>query len=148
LDLKEHTIGGPGGANQNLGVSIGSPIPTENNYPITIKNGTIQNFEVGVDAEQGNRSPTTKITVTHVNFSTVTTIYSTYGVSFLQVSHSDVSNCSFSGAEYGILDDSTGGNNRYLNNSFTNIGYIMNVWNVGYRFPTFVIDCEVSAPVQ
>jgi hypothetical protein len=147
LDLGGHAIIGPGGANQNFGVSIeGSPNPTENKCPIAIKNGTIQNFEIGVDAEQGNLASTKKITVTNVNFSTVTTIYGTYGVKFLQVSDSNVSNCSFSGAEYGILDGASGGNNRYLNNSFTNNGAI--AISPGDPLSTYVIDCEVSAPVQ
>ena len=150
LDLRGHTIVGSGGANQNFGVSIeGSPNPTENKYPITIKNGTIQNFEVGVDAEQGNLASTKKITVTNVNFSTVTYGYPTYGVDFLQVSDSNVSNCSFTGIAYGISDIATGGNNRYLNNSFTNTGGMqIGTAGTGGRFPTFVIDCEISAPVQ
>jgi hypothetical protein len=129
LNLEGHTITGPGGSIQNFGVSIGSPIPTKNSYPITVRNGALLNFEIGIDAEQGGRAPTTGIVVKYVNFSMVTTTIPTYGVKFLHVNHSNVAYCSFVGASSGIVDESTGGSNRYLDNSFTDVSSMISVGN-------------------
>ena len=53
-------------------------------------------------------------------------------------SYSNVDNCVFTTAEYGIDDDSTGANNSYLNNTFNHVGYPILIGNSDYPLPTII----------
>lgn len=145
LDLKGFTITGGGG--QSFGVFLGFNSEfIQNTYPITIRNGTLQNFAYGVDAEQGGRAPTTDIHVKNLTFSTTTTNIATRGVTFNRVNSSTVSNCIFNGSEYGIQEVSTAGGNRYTNDTFTNVGYTLVIGNEYGTIPVMIEAFESQAP--
>jgi hypothetical protein len=148
LDFKGHTIAGVGAGNTSFGVEIGGVSEyAENTYPITISNGTVQGFAIGIDAEQGNRANTTELTVKNMQFSTVTTTVATYGVKLLNTSYSSINNCVFTGTEYGINDDVTGGNNKYLNNTFNHVGFLILIGDSDYPLPTITVEeCETTVP--
>jgi hypothetical protein len=148
LDFKGHTITGPGAASTNFGVEVGGVSEyAENTYPIVIRNGTLKNFAIAVDAEQGNRAKTTQLTVKNMQFSTVTTSVSTYGVNLLNTSYSSVNNCVFTGTEYGINDDATGANNSYANNTFNHVGYLILIGDTNYPLPTVTVEqCATTVP--
>ena len=148
LDFKGHTITGTGAGSQSFGVEIGGESEYAlNTYPIIVRNGTLQGFMIGVDAEQGNLAGTTELTVKNMNFSTVTTTVSTFGVKLLNTSYSNVVNCVFTGSEYGIDDDRTGGNNHYSNNTFNQISYLLLIGDTGYTLPTVTVEqCETTVP--
>jgi hypothetical protein len=148
LDFKGHTITGVGTGNASFGIEIGGVSEyAENAYPITISNGTLQGFSIGIDAEQGNLAKTTQLTVKNMQFSTVTTNITTFGVKLLNTSYSSINNCVFTGTEYGIDDDVTGANNSYANNTFNHVGYLILVGNTGYPLPTVTVEhCATTAP--
>ena len=53
VDFQGHTIAGGGAGSQSFGIEIGGESEyAENTCPITIRNGTLQGFWIGVDAEQ------------------------------------------------------------------------------------------------
>ena len=116
VDLKGFTITGPGSS--SFGVTVGfTSYGVANAYPITIRNGTIKNFEYGVSAY--NQANLSDITVNNIVFdisSTGTAVG--YDINFLYVNSSTISNCTFNDATYGIADYSSAGGNGYNNNTF------------------------------
>jgi len=126
LDLKGYTITGPGG--QTTGVAIALQ---NSKYPILVRNGTFKNFGYGVVVEPGTSASTYlhDITVDKIVFSITSdpsNVYST-GVSFYQVSSSAVTNCTFNGGVYGIVDANTAGNNSYTNDTFLGTSQVLSV---------------------
>jgi hypothetical protein len=148
LDLKGHTITGAGGGSASFAIQIGGVSEyAENTYPITIRNGTLQGFSIGIDAEQGNLAKTTELTVNNMQFSTVTTSVATYGVKLLNTSYSSINNCVFTGTEYGINDDVTGANNSYANNTFNHVGFLILIGDTNYPLPTVTVEhCATTIP--
>jgi hypothetical protein len=146
LDFKGHTISGAGG--QSFGVEIGGVSEyAENAYPIIIRDGTLQGFGIGIDAEQGNLAKTTQLTVKNMQLSTVTTSFPTYGVKLLNTSYSNINNCVFTGSEYGINDDVTGAHNSYVNNKFNHVSFLIVIGDTGYPLPTVTVEqCATTAP--
>jgi hypothetical protein len=65
VDLGKHTITGIG-AGIGIGIGINSTVP--NTQPITVQNGTIKNFGLGVLAEDNNNAYLSFITIKNVNF--------------------------------------------------------------------------------
>jgi hypothetical protein len=122
VDLKGFTITGP--VSFGYGVLIG-----ENKifraYPITIRNGTIKNFQYGVfAANQGD------VTINKLSFFLSPSLStSVAGVNFGGVDSSRINNCTFnvtgpiSGPNYGIWDRGSGGGNSYNNNTFLNVEF-------------------------
>jgi hypothetical protein len=65
LDLKGFTIACSG--DLSFGVNIGYyDVPATNAFPITIRNGTLTNFSVGIDASQGGHDGLANITLDHL----------------------------------------------------------------------------------
>jgi hypothetical protein len=141
LDFQTHTITGAGG--ESFGVEIGGVSEyAENSYPITIRNGTIQGFLIGIDAEQGNRAKTTELTVKSMNLWTMM-----YGAKLLNTSHSSINNCVFTETSYGINDDGTGANNSYVNNTFNHVGALILIGDSDYPLPTITVEeCHTTVP--
>jgi hypothetical protein len=146
LDFNGHKITGAGAGSQSFGVQVGGGSEYAlNTYPITIRNGSLQGFFIGVDAEQGNLAGTTELTVNNMNFSTVSTSFATYGVKLLHTSYSNIVNCVYTGTSYGILDGSTGGNNSYLNNTFNHVSSLIEI-DTG-SLPTVTVEqCRTTVP--
>jgi hypothetical protein len=111
VDLEGYTITGSGagpGGRVTVGIIISSSSP--NTYPITVRNGIIQNFAFGVYATSGPNL------ISHL------TLYPIYeGVYFGFVNSSTISDCTIYNATYGIEEYASGGGNRYSNISFSNV---------------------------
>ena len=141
LDLEGFTISGdvtPG----SFAIVIGAaPVSS----PITIKNGTIQNFVYGV---YGNNL--SKLTINKVNF--LINILRPFapssptGVLFQNVNSSTISNCVFTNETVGIQDTNTAGGNRYVNDSFVFNETPLEI-SLNLQRPSFLVkDCEFAAP--
>lgn len=96
---------------------------------ITIENGAISSFGIGVWAQPSNGGGTgqsasnlSSIDVTNLVFSFILNPAGNGAcVLFDGVNSSSVSNCTFSSSHYGIEDDLSAGGNRYNNDRFTNL---------------------------
>ena len=112
LDLKGFSLTGNLGNSVGVGIGVFAGTFVPNAYPITIRNGTLQNFSFGVCAE--NNANLTGILVKNITFITGV------GVLFSQVKSSNINYCNFSGGSYGIEDELSAGGNSYNNDIFTN----------------------------
>ena len=123
----------------------GAPVSS----PITIKNGTIQNFNYGIDANN-----LTNLTVNKINF--LINILrpfaqsSPMGVEFQNVSASIISNCVFTNYYYneavGISDTNSNGGNRYSNDSFVDVQTPLAISITEFPKPNFLIkDAQFDA---
>jgi hypothetical protein len=121
LDLKGFTLTGLGNSQSGVGISIGNGINgAVNAYPITVRNGTINNFVLGVSV-----AAQSDVTVNNINFYLPAGIGAN-GVSFDRVSNSTANNCSFNvlginGPTYGIVDAGSPGGNSYNNDTFVQV---------------------------
>lgn len=107
LNLKGFTISG-GGTGSAL--TIGSP----NQYPISVKNGTLANFTQGIELS-GNDIALSGLTLSNIQGSITSTC-----INIASIANAlSVRNCSFSNATYGIADAST--NSVYSDLQFTNV---------------------------
>jgi parallel beta-helix repeat protein len=140
VDLKGFTITGPG--SNSFGVTIGSiSSGVSNTYPITVRNGTIANFEYGVSAF--TQPQTSDLTVNNIVFDVISTGTAVgYGINFGYVNSSTISNCTFNDATYGIADYSSAGGNRYNNNTFVNNVYPLIVEGG----PITLTHCQFDGP--
>jgi hypothetical protein len=140
VDLKGFTVTGPG--SNSFGVTIGpNQSAVANTYPITIRNGTINNVEIGVIVLGINGS---KITINNIVFNIMSTGNAVgYGVNFFNVSNSIVSNCTINGATYGLADYTSLGGNLYSNITFGNNVFPLIVDN---GLPLTLNHCQFAAP--
>jgi len=132
IDFKGHTITGPGfitapGLNfQSTAITVGG----ENLYPITIRNGTLSNFEGGIRTA-GGCSATNNLTIESMIFN-LPTSHGAFGsggsgVSFDGASNCRVKNCTFNAVSTdpsgssGIGDNDPQGGNSYENNTFNGV---------------------------
>jgi hypothetical protein len=132
VNLKGFTITGPGGS--TTGVSIVGQ--STNTYPITVENGTLNSFGVGVDAE--SLGPLHKhmhdITIKKIVVTPTATsvyLYST-GFLFYEVSSSVVKNCTVNGGLYGIVDIPDEGSNSYSNDEMVGTQVAVEIYGPGY----------------
>ena len=117
VDLKGFTITGPG--SNSFALTIGAIASGANTYPITIRNGSIKDFEYGITASADSPYPLTDVTVNNIAFAITSTGNAIgYGINFNRVGSSTVGNCIISGASYGIADSQSSGDNRYNNVTF------------------------------
>jgi hypothetical protein len=148
VDLKGFTITGPG--SNSFAVTIGALTTEGNTYPITIKNGTISNFEYGVTAvgtpTNQNNYFLSDIIVNNIVFDVTSTGTAVgYGINFVYVNSSTVSNCTFNGATYGIADYGSSTGNSYNGITFLNTPYPFIVWRA-LNSPFALDRCQFSAP--
>jgi hypothetical protein len=119
VDLKGFTIAGGG---DGFGVRIGSyDAPATNAFPITIRNGTVTNFTIGIDASLGGHDGLTNITLDHLTITNPLGVGSGQTTAiYLPTTASTVSYCNLRSYEFGIRTNRTGSvaNNSYKNNTF------------------------------
>ena len=148
VDLKGFAITGPGpweSGGITDGIIIGSDgSGVTNPYPVTVRNGTINNFGIAIESTTPDNLAT--ITLSNITIDTIvfnlppTTVDATgvAGVWFNNTSVSIVSNCTFNGitndVTYGIADHFSTGGNSYNNNIFL------------YMFYPIVV--QSAAPIQ
>jgi hypothetical protein len=112
VDLRGHTITGPGG-DSGIGILVG-PSST-NASSITVRNGTVQNFGNGVAVQALGNAYLSNVYVEKITFTNIPVEC----VLFQHVNSSTISGCIFNGTtQYGILDANSQGGNRYSNNTF------------------------------
>jgi hypothetical protein len=99
LDLKGFTMIGIVDAVAVLIGQTSSAVP--NTYPITIRNGTFQNFGLGITTY--GTTVWTDITVNNMVFNNVSG-QGSRGVVFANAQSSTISNCTFNGCDTGIFD--------------------------------------------
>jgi hypothetical protein len=108
VDLKGFTITG-----SSIAISGG----VSNAFPITVRNGTITHFGVGIDVENNNPAGLSSITISNLTITALTVPPSpSFCVLFNgYVKNSVVRDCTFNTADYGIRDILSPGGNRYSN---------------------------------
>ena len=119
LDLKGFTIASSG--DLSFGVNIGYyNVPASNAFPITVRNGTLTNFSVAIDASQGGHDGLTNITLDHLTITHPLGAGVQTTAIYLPTTASTVSYCNLRSYEFGIRTNRTGSvaNNSYKNNTF------------------------------
>ena len=160
LDLKGFTLTGGGYNNFNAGIGIGI-LPASlgfqgvsNTYPITVRNGTIRDFEIGVLAPSTNSITLNNLTFVIAQIPPYPDPFGlsvSTGVSFFFVNSSNISNCVFksvtnSFAAKGIGDTGSLGGNRYTNDSFNAVSQCVAVTNNDGNTTTVLDSCQFSPP--
>ena len=161
VDLGGFTLTGPGPTG-TFGISIAIVIGTDggprNTYPITVRNGTIQNFGTGVEP-----LTVSNITINNIVFNLANTSDSSAGVAGIYAGSMDssiVSNCIFNvngpptnnGKNYGIIDYFSTKGNSYSNNTFSANFYcllVMAAGNLGdehFANPFVLKNCQFAPP--
>jgi hypothetical protein len=145
LNLQGHTLTGSGGYGIAVGIGVFAGSTVKNTHPITIENGTVQNFGFGVWAEIANVY-LTDIEVNSIAFHiSQTANNASAGVLFSQVDSSVVSNCSFFSADTGIEDNMSRGGNSYSNNTFLGTAECLTV-SPSNGVPAVLANCRFSGP--
>jgi len=117
VDLKGFTITGSAGFGLCVNIGIGFPAQS-NAFPITIRNGTISNFSVGVWAEssQGVNAFLSDITVSDLAINpSQNSANTSAGIVWSCVNNSTISNCRITGGEWAVEDIQSQGGNTYSN---------------------------------
>jgi hypothetical protein len=143
LDLKGFTLTGSGG--YTVGVIIGFAANTSvpNTYPITVRNGILQNFSVGVWAE--NNTTLANITVNNLIFFISNDPNGNgKGVIFDKVNSSTVTNCTFHAGTFGIQDNRSDGGNSYNNDTFVGVNPLLIL--AGGSSPLISNRCQFDEP--
>jgi hypothetical protein len=163
VDLGGFTLTGPGWSGAfgiSIAIVIGNEYGPHNTYPITIRNGTIQNFGTGVEPLSAS-----DVTINNIVFNLADTSDSSAGVAGVFAGGDDsliVSNCVFNangpptnnGINYGIIDYGTTGGNNYSNNTFSANFYSILVVSAGsgaqpgehFTSPLVLERCQFAAP--
>ena len=150
IDLKGHTLTGPGTVSIGVGIGFYAGTQTTTNLGITVRNGTIKNFTRGVNALVGGVY-LTNINVNHIAFFTAVISGSAdnAGVIIDYCNDSSVTNCSFNGCDTGISDEFSQGGNHYSNDTFVNIFECLKIAGQGALRPgepTVIDRCDVATP--
>jgi hypothetical protein len=121
-----------------------------NRFPITIRNGTLKNFDVGVWAETAQAAP-----LNHINVDNMTIFATTpapngnsAGIVFGGfIDSSTVSGCALYDSIIGIQDIDSNGGNSYTNITFTEVYYQLFILPYG---PATVVlsECHVKPPAN
>jgi hypothetical protein len=154
LDLKGFTLTS-NGANvaASIGVGIGGNFAgpfVPNAFPITVRNGILNSFAVGIDALQaypGSVSPTplTNIQITNMTCSLLQApVANSNGIIFGGVHSSTIKNCTFNNCTFGTEDLSSAGGNQYTDLTFNNVDEALVISPNGTS--TVLDDCRFAAP--
>lgn len=144
LDMKGFTLTGCGQG--SFGIGVGIYFQGSNQYPITIRSGTLTGFTYPLWVEA--QAPVSGLTLNHLNINVFTSSGGEggTGVIFSQVENSLVANCRFFGGEYGIEDYASPGGNRYFFDTFTGVNPLyVTAQNGGQQV---IGDCRFAAPAQ
>jgi hypothetical protein len=142
LDLQGFTLN----ANPNRGSSVSGIQITGNptTSSITIRNGNIVDFNVGVGAGVIEEPAVTFGSNIHIMNIEVTSRRA--GVTFSQINSSTIDGCTFNGGNWGILDQYTNIGNSYNNNHFT--GFEGTALQVTFVSNLELEDCHFVAPTN
>jgi hypothetical protein len=153
LDLKGFTLTSNGpNATASVGVGIGGTFVgplIANAFPITVRNGGLNSFDVGIWASQAAAvipPPLTNIEVSNMSFLSG-------GIIFLEVNSSTVKNCTFNNCGVSISDTLSAGGNEYSTLTFNNVGETLVLASgrgvVGLPNTTIVLnDCRFAPPAN
>ena len=136
IDFQGHAITAT--STSTLGISIE---PT-NAYPITIRNGTLTGFVIGI-ATFGSIPPplNTNITIQKIIFNpSGWGVSPAWGVFFDVTGFSSIINCTFNGGTYGIEDNFSQGGNSFVNCTFN--GGNNPLLNTGTNQPVILNSCQ------
>jgi hypothetical protein len=151
VDLKGFTLTTNGGAFMAIGIGTFAGTDISNKYPITIQNGTISNFQVGVYAitliGSALGPALSYITLHNLNFITSPVFGASTAVSFNKVASSEISQCTFHGGPTGISDTETPGGNTFNNDTFTNVPTPISVsFSPSSTTPVVLDRCQFAPP--
>ena len=104
VDLEGFTLSGNSG---NTGVVIGAFAGGSNLYPITVRNGTLNGFEFGVQVQGANFAVMTNITLEGLTVNEGNAAGNAVGIVWIAVSNSTIRDCTFRGGDFGIEDVSS-----------------------------------------
>lgn len=151
VDFKGHTITGSG---LNSTAVAFDYTYFSNLYPITVRNGTLSNFQNGIKAV-GFGIPRNYITISSIVFNLATSSSpgnDAVGVSFQGASNCNVSNCTFNAVitdlhSFGISDGDPWGGNTYNSNAFSGIAVPLAIGtNFDEGIASLNINCQTSVP--
>jgi hypothetical protein len=142
LDLQGFTLN----ANPNTGSTVSGILITGNPTAssITIQNGSIDNFNVGLGAGVIENPAVTFGSNIHIKNIEATSRRA--GVSFGQINSSTIDGCTFHGGNWGIQDQYTNTGNSYSNNRFT--GFEGTALEVSFVSDLELEDCHFVAPTN
>jgi hypothetical protein len=140
LDFEGYAITWTGTTgDEAFGIFIGILGPSlVNTYPITIKNGTINGFLLGIDGEE---APITRLTVENMHFANALEAVALAGISY-----STINNCVFTVDNYGIYDYNDAANNTYLNNTFNQVSTPVTIGDYGLPLYTLILPKVTTLP--
>jgi hypothetical protein len=149
LDFKGFTLTSPGYADVGVKVTyLGSPGVF--NSPLTIKNGGITGFPTAIAVIGPSEAvELSHVTIDNMHISLTTGLRQDTGVEFLRVRSSTISNCTVVevnptlGESYGIGDYASNGGNRYINCTFTDCTYSLEV-SPSFTKPAVINYMEVD----
>jgi hypothetical protein len=133
VDLKKFTLTGGG---SNVGIQIGR-FPTDQNTsntaPITIRNGALTNFNIGIATS--TLVPLCNITLNNLDINLTANSSPTarqYGIAFNRVNNGTINSCNITNPNpnnpnVGISANPTGLGDRYIDCTFLNVATIMEV---------------------
>jgi hypothetical protein len=130
----------------NMGSSVSGIQVTGNSTSssITIQNGSINNFNVGLGAGVIEDPEVTFWSNIHIKNIEATSRRA--GVSFAQINSSTIDGCTFHGGNWGIQDQLTNTGNSYNNNRFT--GFEGTALEVTFVRTLELQDCHFVAPTN
>jgi hypothetical protein len=151
LDLKGYAILNTyqtplGSTGSSTAVLIPHSATTNN---VTVRNGTIRNFQYGVLTENRTSSPQLFINNVQINQMNFITPFASYGVLFEQANSSSVTNCTF--VQSYIDDEQSQGGNRYSNNSLLDCSMLVKNFldpNDPSSIPLVLDGCHFDAPAS
>jgi hypothetical protein len=146
LDFKGFTITGFAIGGSGTGVVINggpnNPPTTGNPNSVTIRNGTVSMFQLGVLAESLN-----DLTISKMHFRGVPPgdLHGGTGIQLNFVNDSLISDCTIASAGYGIVDNQSFGGNRYEN---VFCGAVIQLEVSNDSIGKTITHCEFAEPVN
>ena len=125
-----------------------------NTAPITIRNGTIQNFNVGINVGPALNGGPLNGYFSNIRISNIFFFSDGEGVNFYKTNSSTVSYCVFTNVSIGIGDSQSQGGNTYVNDEFKGTisgqfaGLSFTGLGIGGNTPYTIGYCHFEAPTN
>jgi hypothetical protein len=156
LDLKGFTLTSNGAnVTASVGVGIGGGFVgpfVANAFPITVRNGSLNSFAVGIEASQAEPGPVLPPPLTNIAIRNMTffllqaPVANSNGIIFFEVDSSTIKNCTFNNCAFGISDVLSAGGNQYTDLTFNNVDEVL---VISPHAKTIVLDdCNFAAPAN
>jgi hypothetical protein len=156
LDLKGFTLTSNGASvTASVGVGIGGGFVgpfVANAFPITVRNGSLNSFAVGIEASQAEPGPVLPPPLTNIAIRNMTffllqaPVANSNGIIFGGVHSSTIKNCTFNNCAFGINDVLSAGGNQYTDLTFNNVDEVL---VISPHAKTIVLDdCNFAAPAN